>query len=276
MNILLPVSNDPSFKDALALAIDVAKVYGATIRVLYVIDQSEIRRIEGGVGLGSIHMAQHAAEETERRKMAEATEILSSVSQACANAGVQSQGDIREGKPAEEFIASSGGHDLVVGAINSHFNPDMKDKPGKMILKIMRDGGIPILLACTPYRPIQTVVIGCGGRFRTERVVGAMTKLSLWKSGCRGILLTVADSPEDGEERIAMPQNLLANAGYGSWEPRVINGRKQEAFSDYCEKENVDLAVLGGWGEHRWTDLLGFSITGCLLNEGRRNLFLYM
>ena len=56
----------------------------------------------------------------------------------------------------------------------------------------------------------------------------------------------------------------------------MIPGRRLEAFSAFCEKENADLVVLGGWGEHRWDDLMGLLLTGRLLEEGRRNLFLYM
>ena len=276
MKILLPVSADPFFKDALALAVDVATARNAEILAVCVIDQSEIRRIAGGGGLGAIHMAQHAAEEFEQRKMAEAAEALLFITQFCANAGVVAHGDIRGGELIEEFLASAGGCDLVVGSIGSQFKPGTEDKPGKLVLKMMRDGGIPVLLACTPYRPVRVVLIGCGGGLRSERAVAAMIKLSLWKSGCRRILLAVDDLPENGEKRLAAPRNLLADAGYDLWETLVVKGRKQEVFSDVCETEKADVVVLGGWGERRWDDLMGLSVTGRLLSEGRRNLFLYM
>ena len=276
MKILLPISIDSSFKDALTLAIDVAKTRDAEVLAAYVIDRDELRRIEGGGGISAIHMARRAAEETERRKMKEAADIISWITRVCAEAGVKAQGSIREGKPAEEFVALAGDCDMVAGAINSHFKPDMEDKPGKMILKIMRDCSTPVLLACTPYRPINTVVIGCGGGDRTGRVVGAMAKMSLWKTVNRGILLAVDDSQEAGEKRMTASRTILSEAGYDPWEARVIHGPKQKVFPDFCENEKADLVVLGGWGEHRWDDLLGFSVTGRLLDEGRRNLFLYM
>ncbi len=276
MNILLPVSSGSSFKDAVSLAIDVAKANDGEVRVVYVIDEGEIRRIEGGGGLSAIHLAQHAAEEFGKRKMEEATGILLETIQTCAQAGVLAHGEIREGEPSKELLAAAGGCDLVAAAIASHFDPGLEDKPGQLILSMMRDGGIPVLMACTPYRPVRTVVVGCGGKIKTERAVGAMTKMSLWKTGCRVILLAVDDSEEDGHLRLAAPHNLLADAGYAPWEERVIPGRRLEAFSAFCEKENADLVVLGGWGEHRWDDLMGLSLTGRLVEEGRRNLFLYM
>ncbi|MBE0602523.1 MAG: universal stress protein [Deltaproteobacteria bacterium] len=276
MNILLPVSGDPSFKDAVSLAIDVAKAHEGEIRIVYVIDQEEIRRIESGGGLGAIHMAQHAAEEYGKRKMEEATGILLETIQTCAQGGVQAHGEIREGETSKELLAAAGGCDLVAAAIASHFAPQLEDKPGRLVLSMMNDGGIPVLMACTPYRPVRTVVVGCGGKVKTERVVGAMTKLSLWKTGYRMILLAVDDSEEEGQMRFAASRNLLSDAGYPPWEERVVPGHRLETFSAFCEKENADLVVLGGWGEHRWDDLVGLSLTGRVLEEGRRNLFLYM
>lgn len=276
MIILLPVSSGPSFMDAVSLAIEVAKEHEGEIRVVFVIDEREIRRIESGGGVGAIHMAQHAAEEYGRRQMEEATGILLETIQTCGQAGVHAHGEIREGEPEKELLAAAGGCDLVVAAIASHFDPQLEDKPGQVVLSMMKDGGVPVLLACSPYRPVRTVVVGCGGKIKTERVVGAMTKMSLWKSGRRLILLAVDDSPEGGRLRFVASRNLLSEAGYPPWEEQVVPGRRLEAFSAFCEKENADLVVLGGWGEHRWDDLMGLSVTGRLVEEGRRNLFLYM
>jgi hypothetical protein len=88
MNILLPVSRGPSFQDALSLAIEVAKAHAGDIRILYVIDRGEIERIGEGGGLAAIHLAQHAAEEVERRMMEEATMAILEATNVCARAGV--------------------------------------------------------------------------------------------------------------------------------------------------------------------------------------------
>ncbi len=276
MKILLPVTIGPSFRDALSLAMEVAKAGREKIRILSVIDRGEIRRIEEGAGPGAIHLAQRAAEEMEKRMMEEAAETIREASLHCGQAGVTVKGEIREGEPEEELLAAAGGCDLLVAAAASHFDPGLEDKPGRLVLSMMRDGGIPVLLACTPYRPVRTVVVGCGGGSRTERAVGAMTRLSLWKAGCRVILLAVDDTPEKGEARLSAPRRILADAEYPPWEERVIPGLAQEAVSEFCEAEKADAVVLGGWGEHWWDNLLGRSITGRLIEEGRRHLFLYM
>ncbi|MGE5246841.1 MAG: universal stress protein [Verrucomicrobiota bacterium] len=276
MNLLLPVSHDSAFPDAVSLAIDTAKMHGGKIRILSVVDEREIQRVEEGAPPGAIHLAQHAAEEVERRLTDEAAALVREATHRCTLAGVAAQGDVREGEPDRELVAAAGGADVLVAAMASHFDPGLDDAAGKFVLAVMREAGIPVLLASSPFRPVRTVVVGCGGGIRTERAVGTMTRLSLWREGVRGILLAVDDDPEKGQSRLATARQLLSDAGYPPWEEQVIPGPRRETFHAFCEAQKADVVVLGGWGEHWWHNLLGQSITGRLLEEGRRNVFLCM
>jgi nucleotide-binding universal stress UspA family protein len=276
VNILLPVSRGASFDDAARLAIDTAKAHDGRIRVMAVVDAAEIRRIEAGARPGAIHLARHAADEVRKRLTAEGTAAVAGAVRRCEEAGVPARGEVLEGELERELLSAAGANDLLVSAAASHFDPDLEDGSGKLVLTVMREGGIPVLLSGAPYRPARTVVAGCGGGPRTERAVGAMTRLSLWKSAPRGILLSVDDAPADGRERIAAPRRILADAGYPDWEEKVLPGPRAETFLSFCDSVDADVVVLGGWGEHRWDDLLGLSVTGRLLDDGRRHLFLYM
>ena len=276
MNILLPVSRGASFDDAVRLAIDTARAHAGRVRVLSVVDAAEIRRIEAGARPGAIHLARHAADEVRKRMTAEGTAAVAGAVRRFEAAGVPAQGDVLEGDPERELVAAAGANDLVVSATASHFDPDLEDASGQLVLTVMREGGIPVLLSGAPYRPVRTIVAGCGGGSRTERAVGAMTKLSLWKGAPRGILLAVDDAPEGGGRRIAAPRQILADAGYPAWEERILPGPRVKTFLSFCDSVDADVVVLGGWGEHRWDDLLGLSVTGRLVDAGRRHLFLYM
>jgi len=75
---------------------------------------------------------------------------------------------------------------------------------------------------------------------------------------------------------ISVPRRILADADYPGWEEKILHGPRATTFLSFCESVDADVAVLGGWGEHRWNDLLGLSVTGHLLKDGRRHLFLYM
>jgi nucleotide-binding universal stress UspA family protein len=276
VNILLPVSLGVSFDDAVRLAIDTAKAHAGRVRVLSVVDAAEIRRIEAGARPGAIHLTRHAADEVRKRMTAEGTAAVSGAVRRCEEAGVPAHGDVLEGELERELVAAAGANDLLVSAVASHFAPDLEDASGRLVLSVMREGGIPVLLSGAPYRPARTIVAGCGGGPRSERAVGAMARLSLWKEAPRGILLAVDDTPEGGQERIAAPRQILADAGYPAWEVKVLRGHRAATVLTFCESVDADVVVLGGWGEHRWNDLLGLSVTGRLLEDGRRHLFLYM
>ncbi len=276
MNILLPVSRGGSFDLALRLAIDTAKAHGGRIRVLDVLDAAEIRRIEAGARPGAIHLAHHAADEIRKRMMAEGTAAVAGAVRRCEAAGVPVQGKVLEGELERELVAAAGANDLLVSASGSHFAPDCEDASGKLVLSVMREGGIPILLSGSSPRPVGTIVAGCGGGPRTERAVGAMARLCLWKAVPRKILLAVYDTPSEGRKAISVPRRILADADYPGWEEKILHGSPATTFLSFCESVDADVAVLGGWGEHRWNDLLGLSVTGHLLKDGRRHLFLYM
>ncbi|MFA6148749.1 MAG: universal stress protein [bacterium] len=276
MNLLLPVFRGESFDLAVRLAIDTAKAHAGRVRALAVVDAAEIRRIEAGARPGAIHLARHAADEVRKRMTAEGTAAVSGAVRRCEEAGIPAQGEVLEGELERELVAAAGANDLLVSAIASHFDPDLEDVSGRLVLAVMREGGIPILLSGAAYRPVRTIVAGCGGGPRSERAVGAMARLSLWKAAPRGVLLAVDDAPERGRERIAAPRRILADAGYPAWEETVLPGSRAATVLSFCDSVNADAVVLGGWGEHRWDDLLGLSVTGRLLEDGRRHLFLYM
>lgn len=276
MNILLPVSRGGFFGLALRLAIDTAKAHAGKIQVLFVVDAEEIERIESGARPGAIHLALRAAEAARKRMEEEGAAEVAGAVRLCEEAGIPVRGEIREGEVGRELVAAAGANDLLVSAAASHFAPDREDASGKVVLSVMRDGGIPVLLSGSAPRPVRTIVAGCGGGVRTERAVGAMARLSLWKEAPRGILLAIDDAPEGGQERIAVPRQILADAGYPAWEETVLSGPRAATFLSFCDSVDADVVVLGGWGEHRWDDLLGLSVTGRLLADGRRHLFLYM
>lgn len=276
MKILLPVSMDPSREDAFRLAVDTALSLGAEVRGLFVVDLPGIERSEAGAPPGAIHIARHAGEEIAERLRAAGAGAVGAAGHACREAGVPFAGHIAVGDPRREIEDACAACDLLVSGLSSRYAHDEGDEPGGLVLSLMKDRVAPVLLACAPYRPVRTVVVGCGGGHRTARAVAAMARLGLWKTGCRVVLLAVAGSPEEGEALLADPRRALADAGYAGCAEKVIPGPKVDAFSEFCEVERADAVVLGGFGEHRWDDLLGRSVTGRLLAEGRAHFFLRM
>jgi nucleotide-binding universal stress UspA family protein len=275
VRILFPISRNDRSEDALRLAIDTARSVGGEIRALFVVDVGGIRRGEAGAPPGAIRMARESEERIVERETVGGVEAVARIDRACREAGVRFTGEVKEGDPRGVIEKAAAACDLLVTGIASYFHY-RPEHPGRVALSLMKNKIIPVLLAVSPYRPVRTVAVGCGGGDRTSRAVGAMARLGLWKTDARIVLLALDGTRKGGEARLAEPRQILLEAGYPPPEEAIVPGPKVEAACAFLEERGIDGAVLGGFGEHRWDDLFGLSITGRLLEIGRHHLFLFM
>lgn len=276
MNILYPVPHQSQEGGCLRLAADVAQAHGGRIRAFFVVDTGGIESSGAGAPPGAIHLALLAAEEIIGRETKLGADRVAAVEKLCRAEGIPVEGEVTTGVPHDEIARAAADCDLLVSGLDAHYAYAENDKPASLALSLMKDRTVPALLAASPYRPVRTVVIGCGGGERTLRAVGAMAKLGLWKEGVRVVLLAVSDVPERAEAMLAGPRGILSAAGYPVVEERSAPGPKVDRFVERCKAEGADAVVLGGWGEHRWDDIFGFSITGRMLRNAEHHLFLYM
>ena len=276
MTILFPAYLDPSRDDSFSLALEIARSLSAGIRILFVVDHDGIRSVEAGAPPGAIHMAQAAEEEIIRRESSAGAEVVAGLGKRCRDAGVPFTAEVRVGDPEEEIEKEASRCDLLVSGFASQYDFDRQETPGKRVISLMKERIIPILLGASPFRPVKTVVVGCGGAHHSTRAVGAMARLGLYKKNCRLILLAVDDSPEGAEARLAEPRQILKDAGYPPWEEKIVPEPKTETFPKYCEETKADTVVLGGWGKRHWDEILGHSLTGNFISTKRHHLFLYM
>lgn len=276
MTLLFTASLDSSCEDSFLLALEIARSLSAGIRILYVVDRDGISRVESGAPPGAIHLAQEAEEEIVRRESSSGSEIVAGFCKMCTDAGVPFTAAVKVGNPGDEIDKEAARCDLFVAGFASQYFFNRQDAPGRQVLTMMKERLLPIVLAASPYRPVNTVVVGSSGGVPAARAVGAMTRLGLWKANCRLILLAADNSPEGGEARLAEARQILRDAGYPPWEEKVIPGPKWETFPRFCEEEKADAVVLGGWGKHHWNEILGHSITANFLGKQDHHLFLYM
>ncbi|HZW35707.1 MAG TPA: hypothetical protein VFF01_02120, partial [Candidatus Deferrimicrobiaceae bacterium] len=182
MKLLLPVSTADPSGAALLLAIDTARSHGGEIHGLALVDLEGIRRVESGAPPGAIYLARQAEKRLAERDAAEASAALEKAAAACRAAGIAFRGEVAAGDPRREMEKACAACDLLVSSIASRFAHGLADEPGEMVLSMMQSRSAPLLLSASIYRPVSTVVVGCGGGDRTSRAAGAMARLSLWKS----------------------------------------------------------------------------------------------
>lgn len=276
MKLLFPVPSETSPDDALRMAIDTALAHAGKLHALFVVDDEGIGRLEAGAPPGAIEMAHEAFESLVTRETDRGAKSVDAAKAACSAAGVHADGEVLAGSPHDTIGRAAADCDLLVSGISSRYAFGGQDRPAALALSFMKERTIPVLLAATPYRPVRTVGIGCGGGDRTLRAVGAMARLGLWRDGCRIVLIAVDDDPDRAEQKLSGPRRILADAGYADLVELRAPMPKVENFLAACTRESVDAVVLGGFGQHRWDDLFGFSITTRMLREARHHLFLFM
>lgn len=276
MKLLFPVPSETLSDDALKMAIDTAAAHSGKVRLLFVVDEEGIGRLEAGAPPGAIEMAREAFESLEARETARGIGAVESAKAACRAADIPAEGEVTTGSPHEAIGRAAADCDLLVSGIASRYSFGGNDRPAALALSFMKDRTIPVLLAASPYRPIRTVAVGCGGGDRTLRAVGAMARLGLWRTGVRIVLIVADDDPERAEQKFSGPRRILSEAGYEGLAEVRTPMPKVENFLAACNRESADAVVLGGFGQHRWDDLFGFSITTRMLREARQHLFLFM
>ena len=124
-----------------------------------------------------------AEKEIADRLASEGKREVTELCRVCEEAGVPCAGEVKTGDPREEIEKAAAGCDFLVTGLSSRHSFGGTDEPGELVLSLMNEKVIPVLLAASPFRPVATVVIGCGGGPRTTRAVGAMARFGLSITG---------------------------------------------------------------------------------------------
>ncbi len=142
--ILVPTDGTERANEACNMAISLAKENGATIKILSVVDQSEIRNISRIVE--AVGPVRQMIEDDYRKAAIEASERLQ---KKCILAGVNAETVIREGQSAEEIVneAKESQTDLIVmGQPKGSWKllSVLFQKIGRSLIE--RRSGVPVLI----------------------------------------------------------------------------------------------------------------------------------
>lgn len=133
--ILIPTDGSATSEKALEKGIDIARTMDATVTGLYVLDNSAYSAFPGDLEWDQIK--DMLARESEH--------ALESVESACEEHGLDCTVKVREGHPAEEIVAESEDHDLVV--MGTHGRSGLEHLLlGSVTEKVIRHATVPVLV----------------------------------------------------------------------------------------------------------------------------------
>jgi nucleotide-binding universal stress UspA family protein len=142
--ILIPLDPSPFTDSALKIGTTMAKINGAELTGLVVLDLPGIEKSIGPVPLGGLHYA----EKIEKAKREEAHQrihqLLEKFHRVCEDAGVSYQEAELQGSPSERIIKESIFYDAVIMGMRTHFHFETQEGPGDSLEKILDETVTPV------------------------------------------------------------------------------------------------------------------------------------
>ncbi len=137
--ILIPTDGSPTSQVALETGIEMARLMDSEVTGLYVMDNSAYAAFPGELEWDAIK--DMLAQESEA--------ALREIEEACEEQAIGCKVQVREGHPADEILATSGEHDLVV--MGTHGRSGLEHLLlGSVTEKVIRHADCPVLVVRAP------------------------------------------------------------------------------------------------------------------------------
>ncbi|MUW14163.1 universal stress protein [Halorubrum sp. CBA1125] len=141
--ILLPTDGSAGVDRAIDHAIDAADRYGATLHVLYVIDEAIVNAYSGDEFVDGAEGAEETLEETGR-------EALDAVAERAADAGVETVTEMAYGTPHEEILQYVDDADIDLTVMGSKTRPgNYRRMLGSVTERVSRQSTAPVSIVKT-------------------------------------------------------------------------------------------------------------------------------
>ncbi len=143
--VVVGIDGSKYSRTAIKIACTRAKMTGATIVGVGVIDLPGISRQEAGAAAGASYYA-HKAEEAKikdaRSKMAD---FVDEFTRICISYGVDFEVKSHEGVPFEEIITEANFADLIYIGVKTFFHFETTSKPGETVMRLLQHATCPVV-----------------------------------------------------------------------------------------------------------------------------------
>jgi nucleotide-binding universal stress UspA family protein len=276
--ILIPLDPSPFTDSALKIGTTMAKINGAELTGLVVLDLPGIEKSIGPVPLGGLHYA----EKIEKAKREEAHqrihELLSKFKQQCEDAGVSYREAELQGSPSERIIKESIFYDAVILGMRTHFHFETQDTPGDSLEKILDETITPVYavpekldLPDLPMEKIR-VLIAFDGSLPAARAMQRFAQLA--PVDIFEVKLLISEDEEEKAQYYLNQAELYLNShNVQNIEKRWV----KDNIIKTIDEEYLDWAHVLVVGAHSKQGLFNFmvgSLTKHLIREARKPILI--
>ena len=248
--IVVGIDGSNYSKTAIKLACQRAKMTGATVVGVGVIDLPGISKQEIGAAPGASYYA-HKAEETMiedcRTKMAT---FISNFKSMCNTYGINYEVRSHEGVPFEEIVKEANFADLIYIGIKTFFHFETTSKPGETVMRILKHASCPVAAIPENIEFPQNVIIALDHSKESARGLREFVDLYEDKDIFTDIEFYLV-SAGSKEEFSALHDSALHYLKAHSLDATSIirAGKPSHVILDQAKKRMPSAIVLGAYGQ---------------------------
>lgn len=240
--ILLGLGGTPFTDVAIQRAIELAKLHGAQITGVTVVDAKSLKQV-GPVPPGG---AAYAAKLREKRLAVTEERIDGAIKQfesACQQAGIPFEVHREIGDPFDTMIAHSRYNDVTIFGLKSLFDYGITMEPRDTLIRLVSQGVRPIIAVSPEFRNIRKALITYSGSMESAKAMRRFVQLNLWP----GVKLRIVHFGQHSDSALQLIKDAGAycsDHGY-QIETDMVDMTPRTQLIEYAREHEMDLIVMG-------------------------------
>jgi nucleotide-binding universal stress UspA family protein len=272
--ILVGIDGSSFGESALELAIRWGRRFDALVVGLGVLDEPNIHRAEA-LPIGATHYKsmQGKARFTEAQKKVD--RLLESFALRCAKEQVAFKPLEDVGDPAAQFELESQRYDIVLLGKETHFEFATTSRPDDTLVKVLRQGSRPLVVAPLVNSESGRVAIAYDGSVQSARALQSFQASGL--ASHRDVhLITVAESRLAAARIADRGVEFLSLHGHSAHAvPLESSGQPADVILKQVDQIDAELLVMGAFGKPSLREFFLGTVTRLVLHRATVPVFLY-
>ena len=269
-NILIPTDGSGYSKSALEYGIYIARILGAEITGLHIVD---VKIIQGPIFsdiFGSVSLSPYPEFLTaiEKGLQDRADAILEAFRQRCGHAGLKPQVKKVTGIIDEEILKEGKSADLILLAQRGeHYPLSRSVLLGSTAEAVVRKAGKPVMVTPEKFREIESMGLAYDGSPPAQHALEIAAELSV-KTKWPLTVIIISDDVSLGANLTKKVETCLEPFEIDS-DILVLRGREEREIVKFIDEGAVEMLLMGAYGNSRFKELLLGSTTSFVIRNSR-------
>lgn len=240
--ILLGLGGTPFTDVAIERALELARVHGAMITGVTVVDIKQLKQV-GPIPPGG---GAYAARLRERRLTITEERIETAIERfekKCHDSSILSKVERETGDPFESMIAHARYNDLTIFGLKSLFDYGFTVEPQDALIRLVSQGVRPIIAVAPEFRHIRNVLIAYSGSMESAKAMRRYVQFNPWHNA-RLRIVHFGRRDDSTAQLLKDAGDYCRDHGYSN-ETELVDQPAREHLIEYARQNDMDMIVMG-------------------------------